>query len=619
MRISMAVGVALAGCLVVSAATQVQDSSALDDALVRAAERLITTALDKERIPGASLAIVHDGRVLAVRGFGTADLASGRPVTADTVFRIGSISKAVTALGVMQLAGAGRLALTDDVNRHLTQFKIQSGFKTQVQVSHLLTHTAGFDQRFMNREGARESDRYSLASFLETNLFVIRPPGMFASYDTYGITLAGHLIEQVSGMPYDVYMRERIFTPIGMSHSSVGVAGVTDIATGYRLAGETPTPQAWEHYRTAPASSINSSATDMSKLMLTILAEGKAPGGARLWPEAIGRQLQEPQYQNGPGGGFAYGFWDENRDGIRGVFHGGNMNGYESHMYLAPEHEFGFYIAYNREGRPYPTLRDELTSTLRRLLLRDAGKTAAAAAPAPALSVPVEEFAGAYADATYCHTCYENESEGGMSAFPVETAGAGRLRFSNVTWVAVGPLAFAEEGGTRRAHFTRDDEGRISHFAISHRTYEKLTDRLVERVAAASGIPVDRHPFAPRVYRLMQQHGRAADAYAKLTAIRPWDGVLHHYHGLVLLNAGRGREAIAPLERAAAARQWPTATYYLLATAHAGAGNAAAALTALERAAEAGFRDAARLERDQAFQALRGDARFTALVQRMKQ
>jgi hypothetical protein len=456
----------------------------------------------------------------------------------------------------------------------------------------------------------------SLATFLQDNLFLIRPPGEFASYDTYGITLAGHLIEQASALPYDVAVRQRLFARIGMSRSSIGVvpaAASSDAAVGYRVAGGAHRPEAWEHYRSAPASSANSTANDMAAFMLTVLGEGATPAGGRAWSEKLGRQLQQPQYQNGPEGGFAYGFWDETRDGVRGIFHGGIMNGYTTQMYLVPEREFGFFLAYNRDGAPTSRLRDDLTAAMLRGL--GSAPAASSAAPPPALTIAVEEFAGTYADATYCHTCYENESEGGMSPFPVQVSGPGRLEFSGGTWVAVAPLEFVNEKNGRRAWFKRSEDGRISHFTISHRTYEKLTERLLANVAAASGVPVDRHPFAPRVYRLTQQHARAAEAYGRLAQIRPWDGVLHHYHGQTLLTAGNAAAAIAALERAAAAEQWPSPTWYMLATAQAAQKNGPAALDALERALASGFRDARRLRQDRAFESVRSDPRFAKIVE----
>lgn len=189
--------------------------------LERFCDSTMAVQLEKHRIPGAALIVVHDGRVLLARGYGYADLEGRVPVDPDrTVFRVASVSKLVTATAAMQLVEARKLDLHGDVNRTLHRFQVASRQGQPVTLFHLLTHTAGFDDRNIWRKARGEAGPESLGAYLARRMPPrVMPAGEFICYSNHGMALAGYLVEEASGLPFETYVVENIFGPLGMQRS----------------------------------------------------------------------------------------------------------------------------------------------------------------------------------------------------------------------------------------------------------------------------------------------------------------------------------------------------------------------------------------------------------------
>lgn len=153
-------------------------------------------------IPGAAVAVVRDGRVLLAKGYGFADLEQRRPVTAgQTIFRIASVSKPVLWTAVMQLVEQGKLDLDADVNTYLQGFQIPATFPEPITLRHLLTHTTGFEAWEWPSHAREASEVASLKQLLIRDMPArVAAPGIISSYSNYGAMLAGHLVEQASGV-----------------------------------------------------------------------------------------------------------------------------------------------------------------------------------------------------------------------------------------------------------------------------------------------------------------------------------------------------------------------------------------------------------------------------------
>jgi CubicO group peptidase (beta-lactamase class C family) len=187
-------------------------------------DKIFTAEMEKEHIPGAAFVFVKDGAVLFSKGYGFVDLERSKPVSTErTIFRIGSISKLFTATAVVQLADRRKLDLQNDVTRYLKKVKVPATYPQPITAAQLLSHTAGLDEIRPGTQAPNSEGVLPLADFLQTRLARIRAPGEVISYSTYGITLAGELIEEVSGMSFESYLQRNIWQPLGMDRTSISV------------------------------------------------------------------------------------------------------------------------------------------------------------------------------------------------------------------------------------------------------------------------------------------------------------------------------------------------------------------------------------------------------------
>src|SRR3989440_12092424 len=221
---------------------------------------LIPAQLQNRDIAGAVVSVVKDGRVLLAKGYGYADFAAKKSVVADkTLFRPGSISKTFTAIAVMQLVEQGKLDLDRDVNDYL-DFAIPKSYPEPVTLRRILTHPAGFEETLKNLfvPSVREMRpiRDYLIAAMPARIF---PPGQVPSYSNYGLTLAGYIVERVSGEPFEKYITAHILDPVRMEHSTFAQplppALESDMSAGYLAAAEGP--RKFEFVTAAPAGALS--------------------------------------------------------------------------------------------------------------------------------------------------------------------------------------------------------------------------------------------------------------------------------------------------------------------------------------------------------------------------
>src|SRR5438132_3132782 len=184
-------------------------------------DALIPSQLQNRNIAGAVVSVVKDGNVLFQKGYGYADVEAKRPVLPDqTLFRPGSISKLFTATAVMQLVEQGKLDLDRDVNEYL-DFAIPKIYPEPITLRRLLTHTAGFEETLKDLFVAHESDLKPLRTYLVNQMPArIFQPGKIPSYSNYGFTLAGYIVERVSGEKFERYIENHILKPLPMTNST---------------------------------------------------------------------------------------------------------------------------------------------------------------------------------------------------------------------------------------------------------------------------------------------------------------------------------------------------------------------------------------------------------------
>jgi CubicO group peptidase (beta-lactamase class C family) len=438
----------------------------LDSAeLARFVDTLIAAQMAKENIPGAVFLLVKDGRVLYQRGYGFANVARRQPVDPErTIWRIGSISKVFTATAVAQLADRGRFRLGDDVNRYLTRIKVPATFPEPVTFEHLLTHTAGFDEIRPGTRAETAAGLLPLGDFLTNKLIRLRPPGRTISYSTYGITLGGYLVEQVSGMDFETYLARNIWSPLGMTRSNIAVPdGLKgDLAQGYEYDGGVNKLAEWEWYHTTPASSINASAADMGRFIIANLQNGRY-GKTRIMSESAMRDMHRQHATSHPSlAGFAYGFYEDFTNGERLVQHGGNVEGFSAQLTLIPARGIGFFIASHHEPA---RLRDVVQSALLNRYFPAKPDATTPAVPMAGHRERAPRFAGTYELNQFCHSCGPGRREYTRVEVKANSDGTISITGDPRHYVEVSPLFFKRVDGTGGAAFREDASGRVTLLA----------------------------------------------------------------------------------------------------------------------------------------------------------
>ncbi|MBS1867225.1 MAG: beta-lactamase family protein, partial [Acidobacteria bacterium] len=182
---------------------------------------LMPAQLERENIAGAVISVVKDGKLLFAKGYGYADVEKRRPVTADaTLFRPGSISKLFTWTAVMQLVEQKKLDLDKDVNGYI-DFTIPPDYGKPVTLRDIMTHTAGFEETARDLIVADAQHLIPMDQYLKQRLPKrIFPPFTVPAYSNYATTLAGYIVQRVSGKPFEQYVAENIFAPLEMKHTT---------------------------------------------------------------------------------------------------------------------------------------------------------------------------------------------------------------------------------------------------------------------------------------------------------------------------------------------------------------------------------------------------------------
>ena len=454
--------VAALSCVSTSTEAQARSQPIDSTALAILLDSLVPAAMEAEKIPGAVVSVVSGGRTIFKRGYGVADLETRRPMSADsTIVRIGSTSKVMTAVAVAQLADRGRIRLDVDVNKYLKSVKLPATYSAPITAFHLLTHTAALDEIRPGTQAERQQDLLSLRDFLKPRLVRYAPPGIATSYSTYGITVAGLLVEDVSGLSFDDYLKRNVWRPLGMMHTSIVIPPADQhlVAIPYDVEDGKPVKARWEWYHTTPASSVNSTAADMARFMIAELG-GDTVVLSRKMRSEMHRQ-QVTMHPMIPGYGFAWQQVTINDE--RGIEHGGDVAGFSGLMTLLPSRGVGIFVEGHREGA-------DLRFTVSRAIInrffprtspqpvaKSMYKTTAEAAAA------AKRFAGHYRSNIVCHSCKDRLE---VPEVDIVANSDGTLSMYNMKWIEVSPRFFRSLDGTRRFGFREDSTGRITHFTV---------------------------------------------------------------------------------------------------------------------------------------------------------
>jgi CubicO group peptidase (beta-lactamase class C family) len=316
-----------------------------------------TEILSRRPAVGLAVGIVRDGAPASFSVHGVADVATNRPVTQHTVFRIGSITKTFTAVAAMQLLEQGLVDLDAPANDFLRTFRLVPANDAwgPATVRHLLTHTAGVPKlvhpsRAVFSRWPGESVRLDrpvpgLGGFYGGRLRLVAEPGATFNYSDHSLAAVGQIVEDVSGLPLDRYLRDHVFDPLGMDDSDLlrSERVTAQLATGHTLGAHGPTAVTDRHWVTSAASSIYSTPADMARYVAALVNGGAGERGAILKPDTLAMMF-EPHWQPDPRiPGMGLGFFRDELGGRRVVEHQGILPGFNGQLYLAPDDGVGVF------------------------------------------------------------------------------------------------------------------------------------------------------------------------------------------------------------------------------------------------------------------------------------
>ena len=305
---------------------------------------------------GVSVAIVHKDGPQWVTGLGIADVASGRAATADTLFRIGSTSKAFTSLSILMLADQGKLTLDDPVHKLVPDVWFENRWEASdpIRIVNVLEHTTGWDDLHLREYAKQAPDNMSVREGLDYDHHSRTSrwrPGTRMSYCNSGPPVAAYIVEKLTGQKFEDFVQQNLFLPIGMKTATYFEPAPGSATTLYHDDGKTPFP--YSHIIMRPAGAINASANDMAAYLEFYLNRGAA-NGKQVVPSPDIDRMESPKStwaaKEGLKAGYGLSnFWSV-EDGF--VYHGhdGGVDGGLTDMSYMPDYGVGYFFSINSES-----------------------------------------------------------------------------------------------------------------------------------------------------------------------------------------------------------------------------------------------------------------------------
>lgn len=302
-------------------------------------------------IPGMSLVVVKDNQIVLMKGFGYKDFEKQIAVTPDTEFAIGSSSKAFTALSVLMSADEGKLSLDDSPKKVLPYFKINDpDIDKNITIRDLMNHGSGLNRTDLAWITGKLTREEIIKVAGEA-----KPTAKLREkwqYQNVMFTAAGEIVAQVQKQPWEKFVPERIFKPLGMTNSTMSLKQMQtmkDWSNGYRYNFDTKETEKLplrDIDEVAPAGSINSSARDMAQ-WLKFVMNGGTVNGKRLISEKSYEEWLKPQMKMGGKNSYGLGWFLQDWNGLKVVQHGGNIDGFNALVAMIPEKNVGFVMLTN--------------------------------------------------------------------------------------------------------------------------------------------------------------------------------------------------------------------------------------------------------------------------------
>lgn len=312
-------------------------------------EKTVKKVFDESKSVGGVFIVVQGDKILFKKGYGYENLESKKAVTTDeTLFRIGSLTKTFTATAAVQLKEKAMIDFNEDITKYLKDTKIKNKFKTPIIMEHILTHRSGLDTNELIFLITELNDKKWIKETMGNLKFIVKSePGTVCSYNNYALALAGIMIEDITGTPYDEYIKENIFNPLGMKNSFVRInnSKIDNLTKEYSYEAGEYKPFRLYEYSMPSTGSILSTGEDMSKYMMAFLNSGSLNGKSILNKESTENMLKTHFTVNESFDGMNYGFYEKTIDGNKFIEHTGATLFTHSDMILDPKNKLGIFYS----------------------------------------------------------------------------------------------------------------------------------------------------------------------------------------------------------------------------------------------------------------------------------
>lgn len=324
-------------------------------------DAVVAKGLAAHKVPGLSIAVVKDGKVVHLKGYGVRTVGKTDPVTERSLFAVGSVSKSFTAAALAMLVDDGKLTWDTRLSDHLPDFRLKDAYRTrEVTVRDALSHRTGYARNDLVWYGS-PFDRGEVLKKMR----VVEPEAAFRTrfiYNNIMFTAAGELIPAVTGdeTGWDQFVADRLFKPLKMTTASTSVRHLPkdgDVATPHEKVKGKPAPVPWRNIDNAgPAGAVNASAADMAEYLKFQLSQGKGPD-KRLVKRDVFEEMHRPQTLIGKPAfafnpealsrSYGLGWFLSDHKGKRVIEHGGNIDGMTAQVGMLPDEKLGVVILAN--------------------------------------------------------------------------------------------------------------------------------------------------------------------------------------------------------------------------------------------------------------------------------
>lgn len=390
---------------------------------LKALHEVVRTSMERNHVPGVVVGIA-DGEQDLIEAYGVTNLNHPLPVTADTLFQIGSTTKTVTGTAVMRLVEAGKIDLDAAVRTYLPDFQVADPeTAANVTVRHLLTHTAGWEGDFFTHpDRDRGDDALERAVAAMADRPQLSPIGEIWAYNNAAFYALGRIIELVTGQVYETAVRELVLNPLGMNNSFFFPEEVMTrrFAVGHvEKDGEWQVARRWQLPRSANAAGgLVSTAADQLRYARFHLGDGTAADGTRLLSPESMQLMQTPYASADNGSQIALTWFVKETGGVRTIEHGGTTSGQYSAFLIAPEHDFAITV-FTNGGYSHALDGEVVNWALQQFL----GIEATEPQPIEATPEQLAEVTGRYETSTAAHDITLHDGQLSVQIIPLKAPG----------------------------------------------------------------------------------------------------------------------------------------------------------------------------------------------------